>query len=89
MCPGETPYSRVGSVGDSNCSACGSGCEDGGWGMYSCVDTRWVAWVDVEGVEGVNSCIRILEGAGSWSDSAEACRNTSAQLLTSAQVRVR
>jgi syndecan 4 len=86
-CPTSTPYSLAGSTVLANCSTCSSGCS-GGYGTLACGDTTWTAWVDGAGVEGGNSCLKVVGTASSWSAAKASCAGlgSGASLISTSQV---
>ena len=87
-CPPAAPYSLASSTSIGNCSFCADGCE-GGYGVLACNDTTWTAWVDGDGVEGINSCLAVVGPAVSWTTANASCAalGTGIHLLTTSQVR--
>ncbi len=87
-CPPAAPYSRARSTSTGNCSSCAGGCE-GGYGVLACNDTTWTAWVDGDGLEGINSCLAVVGPAVSWTTANASCAalGTGIHLLTTSQVR--
>ena len=72
LCPASTPYSRGRSTSAASCSSCATNCSDGLSGIYACNDTTWTPWVDGNGTEGVNSCLRVNASASLIWDAANA-----------------
>jgi hypothetical protein len=90
-CPASAPYSPAGADAMARCTNCSSGCSDGSRGMFPCLDTSWVPWVNVDGVENSSSCVKVLGSSCNWSVANASCVALSApglpsHLLTSAQV---
>jgi hypothetical protein len=92
LCPPDKPYSLQKSGDATNCTACLSGCESGLYGAPVCPNASapsWVAWYDLSGVEGNNSCLLYnASGLAATTPVSQACASSGpgAHLLTSAQV---
>ena len=91
ICAAERPYSRAGSSTSSSCTSCllGGACDES-FGKYACLDMTWTPWVDKDGIEGSNSCLKPTATTGTWDTVSASCPilGASAHLLTTKQVLV-
>jgi hypothetical protein len=91
-CVAERPYSRAGSSTSSSCTSCllaSTSCDDS-FGKYACPDMTWTPWVDQDGIEGSNSCLRPTATTGTWDAVNAGCPTlgASVHLLTTKQVHM-
>lgn len=92
VCPVEAPYSPAGSRNLTACVPCldATACPDGTRGVFACPNTSWSPWVDRSGVEGVNSCLMLVQANVAWSSANALCNalspSGSVHLLTTKQV---
>jgi hypothetical protein len=89
VCPATAPYSRNRSASAADCSSCASNYSDGLMGMFACNDTTWLPWVDGNGAEGINSCLRVNATGSTWGAANASCvaLGGGSHLLSSRQVR--
>lgn len=73
-----TPPSPFSNAGQTSCYG-------------GCPDLTWTTWVDVAGVEGAHSCVKLVSGSLSWAQAQASCSSlgTGVHLLSAKQARVK